>query len=113
MTFPLEGRHSRRTTNASRSRHDAGAAEGYLAQLIGHKGVGGPLALLRRAGFAHHLSASWRTLVVRGFSFFVVAAHLTEAGERRVDEVVRTVFQYIQLVRGTTDNNFAADLLPR
>ena len=33
----------------------AAAPDGFVAQLIGHKGPGGLFALLRKEGFAHHL----------------------------------------------------------
>ncbi len=74
-------------------------AEGYLAQLIGHKGPGGLFAHLRRLGWAHHLVCGWRALA-RGLAFFMVTVQMTEAGERHHDEVVRQVFQYVQLLRG-------------
>ena len=53
----------------------------------------------RKLGWAHHLVCGWRALA-RGLAFFMVTVQLTEAGERHTDEVVKQVFQYIQLVKG-------------
>ncbi len=43
----------------------------------------------------------WRSLA-RGLAFFMVTVQLTEAGERHSDQVVKQVFQYIQMLRGET-----------
>ena len=89
LTFPMEDLHQ----------YYAAGPEGYCAQLIGYKGPHGLFAHLRRLGFAHHLVAGWKNLA-RGFSFFMVTLQLTEIGERHVDEIVKYVFQYINLLKG-------------
>ena len=55
----------------------------------------------RKLGWAHHLVCGWRSLA-RGLAFFMVTVQLTEAGERHSDQVVKQVFQYIQMLRGET-----------
>ena len=67
--------------------------------MVGHKGPGGLFASLRRQGLAQHLVATGRNLA-RGFSFFMVTVQLTEDGERQVDDVVKAIFQYVQLLKG-------------
>lgn len=79
--------------------HYASSPESYLVQMLGYKGPGGLFAHLRRTGLAIHLVASCRTFT-KGLSFFMVSIQLTQAGERRVDEVVTEVFQYLQLIKG-------------
>ena len=93
LTFPMEDMQDFYTSGP----------QGYLAQLLGYKGPGGLFAHLRQIGFAHHLSAGWKNLA-KGFSFFMITAQLTEAGERHVDEVVKYVFQYIHLIKGIKTN---------
>ena len=89
LTFPMEDFHE----------HYAASPCGYVAQLIGHKGPKGLFSQLKAQGLAHHLVAGKKTLA-RGFSFFVITVQMTEEGERRMEEVVKSVFQYIQLIRG-------------
>ena len=89
MTFPMEDMQA----------YYSAAPLGYLGQLLGYKGPNGLFSYLRMLGLAHHLAVGARHLA-RGFSFFVVTAQLTEFGERHVDEVVKHVFQYINLIRG-------------
>ena len=89
LTFPMEDFGA----------HFAAGPCGYVAQLLGHKGPRGLFAQLRAQGLAHHLVAGRKTLA-RGFSFFVVTVQMTEEGERRVEEVIKSVFQYIQLLKG-------------
>ena len=89
LTFPMEDFHE----------FYAAGPCGYVAQLIGHKGPRGLFSQLKAQGLAHHLVAGKKTLA-RGFSFFVITVQMTEEGERRVEEVVKAVFQYIQLLRG-------------
>lgn len=70
-----------------------------------HAGYGTDKCLTDAAaaqGWAHHLLAS-RNFLARGFCFFVITVHLTEEGERRVDEIVKCVFQFLELLRGDED----------
>ncbi len=89
LTFPIEDLQV----------HYASRPEGYLAQLIGHKGPRGLFSQLRAQGLASHVVAGRKNLA-RGLAFFVVTVQMTEVGERKVDEVVKSVFQYINLLRG-------------
>ena len=89
LTFPME----------DFSAFYQSSPQGSVAQLVGYKGPNGLFAHLRQLGYAHHLIASWRSLA-KGFSFFMVTVQMTESGERHVDEIVKYVFQYIQLIKG-------------
>ena len=90
LTFPME----------DTVQYYASAPDGYVAQLIGHKGPGGLFSYLRRNGFANHIVASSKMLA-RGFSFFMINIQLTDRGERGVDDVIKLVFQYIHLLKET------------
>lgn len=89
LTFPLQDLHP----------HYRSSPEGFCAQLIGYKGPNGLFSYLRKIGYAHHLVAGWKNLA-RGFSFFIITIQMTEIGERYVDDIVKFVFQYLNLLRG-------------
>ena len=76
------------------------APAGQVAQLIGHKGQNGLYALLRSKGWAHHLVATHKTFG-KGFSLFLISVHLTESGEKFIDDVITHVFQFINLLKSS------------
>ncbi|RKP06928.1 Metalloenzyme, LuxS/M16 peptidase-like protein [Thamnocephalis sphaerospora] len=70
----------------------------YLSHLIGHESAGSILSVLKQRGLANYLSAG-SSGGARGFDFFKVSIDLTEDGLERYEEVVATVFRYVELLR--------------
>ena len=70
----------------------------YIGNLIGHEGEGSLLSLLKEEGWAEALGAG-AGLNYRGGAAFQVTVNLTEAGLAERDQVVRKLFEYIQLLR--------------
>jgi insulysin len=82
------------------SSYYAAGPAGQVAQLIGHKGQNGLFSYLKAKGWAHQLVASHKTLG-KGFSLFMISVQLTDTGEKFVDEVIKHVFQYVQILKIT------------
>lgn len=80
--------------------HYESSPASQVAQLIGHKGEGGLYSFLRGQGWAHQLVACHKSLG-KGFSLFLVSIHLTETGEKFIDDVIHSTFQFIQLLKNT------------
>ena len=70
----------------------------YLSHLIGHEGPGSILAYIKEKGWATSLSAGASPLCP-GTSKFEVSVRLTESGLKEYREVVKTIFQYIALMK--------------
>ncbi|KAK9711990.1 metalloprotease, partial [Basidiobolus ranarum] len=70
----------------------------YLSHLIGHEGAGSILSLLKKKGWANYLSAGASHGGI-GFEFFKISVDLTEEGLNHTDEIVRIVFQYIEMMK--------------
>ena len=70
----------------------------YISHLIGHEGPGSILAYIKAKGWATELSAGAMN-VCPGSAFFNVSIRLTEDGLARYHDVVKTVFQYISLIK--------------
>ena len=70
----------------------------YIAHLLGNEGSGSLMSLLKSRGFINTLAAGGG---VSGSNFreFTVGLNLTPKGLDNVDEIVKTVFQYIELIR--------------
>ncbi len=69
----------------------------YIGNLIGHEGEGSLLSLLKEEGWAEALGAG-SGLSYRGGAAFQVSVNLTEAGLAERDQVVRKLFEYIQML---------------
>ncbi|ORX91263.1 insulin-degrading enzyme, partial [Basidiobolus meristosporus CBS 931.73] len=70
----------------------------YLSHLIGHEGTGSILSLLKKKGWANYLSAGASHGGI-GFEFFKISVDLTEEGLNHTDEIVRIIFQYIEMMK--------------
>ncbi|AJR07848.1 insulinase family protein [Photobacterium gaetbulicola] len=70
----------------------------YVAHLLGNEGSGSLMSLLKTRGFINTLAAGGG---VSGSNFreFTVSLNLTPKGLEHIDEIVNTVFQYIELIR--------------
>ncbi len=69
-----------------------------ISQLLGDEGEGSVLSYLKSKGWATSLSAGlgFGTLDV---SFFGIEMSLTREGLNHTDEIVRTIFQYMELIK--------------
>ncbi|SCV05946.1 LANO_0H18668g1_1 [Lachancea nothofagi CBS 11611] len=70
----------------------------HLSHLIGHEGSGSLLAFLKMKGWANELSAGAHT-VSTGNALFSVDVDLTDNGIENYEQVVLSVFQYIELLK--------------
>ncbi|EXJ75396.1 insulysin [Cladophialophora psammophila CBS 110553] len=72
----------------------------YISHLIGHEGPGSILAYLKERGLAQTLSAGYHP-VCPGSAFFEIEIGLTPDGLKNYHEIVKIVFQYIGMMKGT------------
>jgi insulysin len=70
----------------------------YISHLIGHEGPGSILAYIKQKGWANGLSAGAMP-VCPGAAFFTISVRLTEDGLAHHREVVKTIFQYIAMIK--------------
>ncbi|KAJ9080454.1 metalloprotease [Entomophthora muscae] len=70
----------------------------YIAHLIGHEGSGSILSLLKRKGWVTELCSSTGSNHVE-FAVFEISAELTPEGYEHVQDVIETIFQYIELIK--------------
>ncbi|KAH8697779.1 a-pheromone processing metallopeptidase Ste23 [Talaromyces proteolyticus] len=80
----------------------------YISHLIGHEGPGSILAHIKAKGWANGLSAGAMPLCP-GASFFTISVRLTEDGLVHHREVVKTIFQYIALIKERTPEQWIFD----
>ncbi|CAG0886100.1 unnamed protein product [Darwinula stevensoni] len=73
------------------------APEHYLSHLIGHKGPGSILSLLKEKGWVNTLVAG-KYAGAPGFAFFQVNVDLTEDGLEHTEEIAEIIFQYLKLL---------------
>lgn len=76
-------------------RHKPGSV---VSQLIGDEGKGSILSYLRKRGWATTLSAGIG-YGTKEESFFDIELSLTPAGLNHTDEIIGTIFQYIELIK--------------
>lgn len=72
--------------------------EHYFTHLLGHEGRGSILSLLKVKGWATDLGAGTET-DTRGFSLLQISIELSPSGAEHIDEIIKIVFQYIQMLR--------------
>ncbi|EUC29549.1 hypothetical protein COCCADRAFT_8266 [Bipolaris zeicola 26-R-13] len=84
----------------------------YLSHLLGHEGPGSVLAHLKAKGWANGLGAGGSTLCP-GSGLFTVNIKLTEDGLKNYKDVVKTVFQYIGLMRDQPPQEWVVEELMR
>ena len=70
----------------------------YIGNLLGHEGEGSLLSLLKEQGWAEALGAG-SAIAYRGGSEFNISISLTEEGLKERDQVLREVFEYLQLLK--------------
>ena len=70
----------------------------YLIHLIGHKGKGSILSLLKKAGLIDDIYATAYPVTI-GSGFFRIGVDLTEKGLKQYEEVVKVIFQYIDMLK--------------
>ncbi|XP_065058104.1 insulin-degrading enzyme-like [Rhopilema esculentum] len=78
-------------------KHYEAKPDHYVAHLIGHEGHGSILSVLKKKGWINSLSAG-SSKGAKGFSFFVVNMELTEDGIGHVDDIITSIFQYVNLL---------------
>jgi insulysin len=78
-----------------------------LAHLIGHEGAGSILSLLKKNLWANGLSAG-PSQTTSCFSMFAVSIDLTEDGLEHIDDIMQTVYQYLELMRKATPEEWRA-----
>ncbi|XP_069679683.1 insulin-degrading enzyme isoform X2 [Periplaneta americana] len=88
ITFPIPDLHEY---------YKAGPGH-YLSHLFGHEGPGSLLSVLRAKGWCNSLVGGART-GSRGFGFFGINVDLTEEGIDHVDDIVKLVFQYVNMLK--------------
>uniref|UniRef100_A0A1B6DGR0 Peptidase M16 C-terminal domain-containing protein n=1 Tax=Clastoptera arizonana TaxID=38151 RepID=A0A1B6DGR0_9HEMI len=69
-----------------------------ISHLIGHEGPGSLLSTLRNKGWCNSLVGGHRP-AAKGFGFFTVNVDLTEEGIEHVDDIVKLIFQYINMLK--------------
>ncbi|XP_058832419.1 insulin-degrading enzyme [Topomyia yanbarensis] len=72
--------------------------EHYVSHLIGHEGVGSILSELKAKGWCNNLVGGYST-IGRGFGFFEVMVDLTQDGFEHIDDIVKIIFQYINMLK--------------
>ena len=72
--------------------------EAVLAYLIGHEGAGSILSRLKSKQWAMGLTAG-SGINGSNFKDFNISISLTEQGEQHIDDIVETVFTYIELLK--------------
>ncbi|SCU94449.1 LAME_0F07492g1_1 [Lachancea meyersii CBS 8951] len=70
----------------------------YLSHLIGHEGSGSLLAYFKTKGWANELSAGAHT-VSKGNAIFSIDIDLTDEGIEHYEQIVVSVFQYIEMLK--------------
>jgi insulysin len=80
----------------------------YISHLIGHEGPGSILAYIKAKGWANGLTAG-PMAVCPGSAFFTVSIRLTADGLKVYPEVVKTVFEYIALIKESPPQKWIVD----
>lgn len=80
----------------------------YISHLLGHEGPGSVLAYIKAKGWANSLSAGSYT-VCPGSAFFTISMRLTPDGLDNYNEIVKTIFQYISLIKETPPQKWIFD----
>ncbi|KAG2190397.1 hypothetical protein INT46_004590 [Mucor plumbeus] len=70
----------------------------YLSHLIGHEGRGSILSLLKKNGWANYLQVGTIHGGI-GFEFMRISVDLTEQGLTHYQDVILTIFKYINLLK--------------
>ena len=80
----------------------------YIGNILGHEGTGSLLSWLKGQGWAEGLSAG-TGLSYRGGATFDVSVKLTREGIAHVDEIVKALFQTVNRIRQTPNQQWLFD----
>jgi len=83
-------------------------ADRWVSHLLGHEGPGSLLSYLKKEGLVDSICAGY-SAHARGLGFFTLTSSLTEEGVEQVDDVIKAVFQYIQLLQATEPQQWMFD----
>lgn len=83
-----------------------------IAHLLGHEGEGSLYAMLKSKGWVNSLSAG-RGLMANNYSTFEIDMDLTDEGWKHIDDIGKSVFQYLSLVRKTGIQDWVFDEIRR
>ncbi|MCL1143576.1 insulinase family protein [Shewanella gaetbuli] len=77
----------------------------FISHLLGNESPGSLLSYLKEQGLANNLSAGGG---INGFNFkdYSVSIQLTDKGFEQLDEVIKCIFEYIQLIKSTGLENW-------
>ncbi|VVC46432.1 Hypothetical protein CINCED_3A022791, partial [Cinara cedri] len=70
----------------------------YLSALFGHEGNSGILTVLKKRGWSSKLSAG-NKFEARGIELFDIDVDLTEQGVDCVDDIIKLIFQYVNMLK--------------
>ncbi|VVC34289.1 Hypothetical protein CINCED_3A004705 [Cinara cedri] len=70
----------------------------YLSALLGHEGNSGILTVLKKRGWSSKLSAGSK-FEARGIELFDIDVDLTEQGVDHVDDIIKLIFQYVNMLK--------------
>lgn len=79
-------------------KHYKSGPDHYVSHLIGHEGVGSILSELKAKGWCNNLVSGYST-IGRGFGFFEIMVDLTQDGFEHIDDIVKIIFQYVNMLR--------------
>ena len=80
----------------------------YISHLVGHEGPGSILAYIKDKGWATSLSAG-ASSICPGAAIFSISIRLTESGLKNYQTVVKTVFQYIAMIKEQPPQEWIVD----
>lgn len=80
----------------------------YLSHLIGHEGKGSLLSELKKRGWVNSLYAGPRR-EGRGFQFFNLVLDLSDEGEENIDNIVKLIYQYLNMLQSQTPAQWVFD----
>ncbi|CRK98493.1 CLUMA_CG011850, isoform A, partial [Clunio marinus] len=72
--------------------------EHYISHLVGHEGSGSILSELKSRGWCNNLVGG-ASSSAKGFGFFEIMVDLTEEGINYVDEILKLIFQYLNMLK--------------
>lgn len=78
--------------------HFRSGPEHYISHLVGHEGKGSILSELKTRGWCNNLVGG-ASSSAKGFGFFEITVDLTEEGFEHIDEIIKLIFQYLNLLR--------------
>ncbi|KAL7014553.1 hypothetical protein ACKWTF_016003 [Chironomus riparius] len=84
----------------------------YIINLLGHEGRGSVLSELKKQRWSNSLNCD-HVKYANGFGFFEIKVDLTDEGYTHTDEIVKVIFQYLNLIRHLGVQQWIFDELQR